>query len=57
MITAAELRVAERRARLLNDFLDRCNAENCFPDGILMGFDLDFLADSFELAADRMEEK
>jgi hypothetical protein len=50
-ITPQQLRAAARAAWKLDAFLERCNRDGVF---FLVGFDLDYLADQFNKAADRL---
>jgi hypothetical protein len=51
-ITARQLRAAARAAWKLDAFLERCNDDKVLS---LMGFDLDWLADQFNKAADDID--
>ena len=50
-ITPEQLREAAEAARNLDEFLDKCGRDGVLS---LMGFDLDWLADKFDEAADRL---
>jgi hypothetical protein len=50
-ITPQQLREAAEAARNLDEFLDKCGRDGVLD---LMGFDLPWLAEKFDQAADRL---
>lgn len=54
-ITAREFERAADAVRQVAEFLNRCATDITFP--MLIGFDLDFLADTFDEAAERAKRR